>query len=66
MDKPELRPDRIKCLRCTKLFDSRDVCTNRICPACTRINNRDYIPRIITSKVYSSDGGTSKAIESDD
>jgi hypothetical protein len=57
MKKPELRPGRVKCLKCGNMFDSRDVCTNRICPGCTRTNQREYVPRIAGSRVW-GDGGS--------
>ncbi len=65
MDKPQLRPGRVKCLRCSNLFDSRDIPTNRICPSCTKLNEKEYIPRIIASSVYGGDGSGHR-IESDD
>jgi hypothetical protein len=63
-DQPDLRPGRAKCLKCDQMFDSRDVCTNRICPTCTRANGREYIPRVTGSRIYSGDG-RAETIESD-
>lgn len=45
----EPRPGRVKCLRCDKFFNSRDIATNRICATCTRLLNREYIPRIFST-----------------
>ncbi len=56
MSDPDLRPGEVTCLRCGKLFKSRDVCTNRICPPCTRNNSKEYIPRIIATSVHTGDG----------
>jgi predicted amidophosphoribosyltransferase len=61
---PDLQPGKKKCLKCRKDFDSWDVKSNWICPACTRTNQREYIPRIAGSQVY-LDGGASTAIEHD-
>jgi hypothetical protein len=59
MNKPELRPGRVRCLRCQEMFDSRDVCTNRICAPCTRANQREYIPRVSGSRIYNDGHSTS-------
>jgi len=53
---PTLRPGKVRCLRCGKKFKSRDVSTNRICMPCKRLIDREYIPRVLPSTVYPSDG----------
>ena len=35
-------PDRVRCLKCQKLFDSRDKRTNRICHKCSNFNFKVY------------------------
>jgi hypothetical protein len=43
----------VRCLGgCDKLFLSRDVKTNRICPECARKSQRDFNPRVFSSLVY--------------
>lgn len=49
------KPGPSKCLKCGKTFQSRDVCTHRICPKCTRANNKEYIPRISMFRIASKD-----------
>ena len=34
------------CLRCSKQFMSTDVCRNRICVPCSRLNNREWSPGV--------------------
>lgn len=45
-----------KCLRCGRKFPSVDVTRNRICPKCTALNYREYIPRQSPTTFY-TDGG---------
>ena len=37
------------CLRCGKQFMSNDVCRNRICVPCTRLNCREWSPGVYRS-----------------
>ena len=39
------------CLRCGKQFMSTDVCRNRICVPCSRLNNREWSPGVYRSGV---------------
>lgn len=41
MDGPPMKPGKRPCLRCGRVFASRDLFTNRICPPCDRANARD-------------------------
>lgn len=53
---PGARPGRVACLgHCGQKFDSVDVTTNRICPECTRVNQREFIPRTVSGTVYVGD-----------
>ena len=35
-------PARARCLKCQRMFDSRDKRTNRICPKCSNLNYKVY------------------------
>lgn len=48
----KLTPGIVNCLGfCGKQFKSKNITTNRICPACTRKQIKDRNPRCIPSKV---------------
>ena len=66
MNAGEPRPGRIKCLKCSGLFDSRDVVTNRLCAGCNKENSREYVPRRYSSRVYPSEGGGTTPVDHDD
>ena len=40
------------CLRCSKQFMSTDVCRNRICVPCSRLNNREWSPGVYRPGVH--------------
>ena len=57
-DETRRNPGNVRCLGgCDKLFYSVDKATNRICPECTKRNNKERVPRVISSQI-STDGGT--------
>ena len=47
--KRKLVPARVVCLKCQKMFDSKDKRTNRICPKCNNLNNKAYGLRNVKS-----------------
>lgn len=60
----KLNPGKVKCLGCDKLFNSIDKSTNRICPECTRRNNKERLPRMAPSKIQLD--GRTISLDSDD
>ncbi len=66
MDEQQNKPGRIRCLRCSKFFDSWDIRANRICVPCDAINSRVRLPRTTASRIYTHDGSHDHQMDSGD
>jgi phage FluMu protein Com len=46
----EAQPGDRECLRCDRTFASWDTRWNKICPKCTKLNERTYVRRTYSTR----------------